>query len=158
MPNYKGHLAGGAIMFLLLAFLFKTASTSFVNLLEWLGCALLGALFPDIDTKSKGQQLFYRLFVLTLVLLFLNKRFLIASSLGIIGMLPLIGRHRGIFHSYFFVTFLSVALAGVICIYFPNSRTALLYDLFFFIAGIYSHLFLDFRFRKLKFFKRRWFN
>ena len=68
--------------------------------------AVLGALFPDVDIKSKGQILFYRVFVavdVALILLFYlrnNLRYLEASAfLGLAAAFPLIGKHRGWTHS-----------------------------------------------------------
>ena len=85
-------------------------SADFINSVFAIGLcfviAVLSSLFPDIDTKSKGQLLFYRLFLATdfaLILLFYlknDKRFLEgAAFLGLAAMFPLIGKHRGWTHA-----------------------------------------------------------
>lgn len=68
--------------------------------------AILGALWPDVDIKSVGQVIFYRLFVVLDVVLiglyFVEGRvpYLEGSAfLGLAAMLPLIGKHRGWTHS-----------------------------------------------------------
>jgi hypothetical protein len=59
MANYKGHLIGGAVAYSIFLFVGRLHNMSFYTVLEWLLFSLAGALFPDIDTKSKGQKLFY---------------------------------------------------------------------------------------------------
>ena len=59
MPGYKGHLAGGAIAGA--AVLGGTVwsglyAPSFTQMAVLGGLALLGALFPDVDTNSKSQH------------------------------------------------------------------------------------------------------
>ncbi|MGC2310143.1 MAG: hypothetical protein WA432_00805 [Candidatus Babeliaceae bacterium] len=60
MPSYKGHLLGGLVVYSI-ALLFMATTLSWLTKGEWLLCTLFGALFPDIDIKSKGQKLFYAL-------------------------------------------------------------------------------------------------
>ena len=60
MSNYRGHLIGACIVYSVIIFVLSFHTKSFITLTEWLLCTLLGSLFPDIDTKSKGQKLFYR--------------------------------------------------------------------------------------------------
>lgn len=50
---------------------------------------------PDVDTKSKGQSLFYWLVFTIDVLLIWNKQIQAAAYLGIIALLPLLSKHRG---------------------------------------------------------------
>ncbi|RMF92296.1 MAG: metal-dependent hydrolase, partial [Nitrospinota bacterium] len=63
MSNYRGHLYGGTVTFLLvlgvlsLGFFLPSA----VELLSLFAICLFASLLPDIDTKSVGQKLFYRL-------------------------------------------------------------------------------------------------
>jgi len=68
--------------------------------------AILGALWPDVDIKSAGQIIFYRLFVLldiALIALYFIKGHIYylegSAFLGFAAMLPLIGKHRGWTHS-----------------------------------------------------------
>lgn len=68
--------------------------------------AMLGALWPDVDIKSAGQIVFYRLFaaldIALLALYFVKGRVLYlegSAFLGFAAMLPLLGKHRGWTHS-----------------------------------------------------------
>ena len=56
MPNYKKHLAGGCLIYGLLMFLNAKLNLITLDLnlqLQTLSSCLIGSLFPDIDTKSK---------------------------------------------------------------------------------------------------------
>ena len=75
MPNYKTHLAGGLFAYLLSIYAVITLRTiSFALALEWLLFCLLGALFPDVDIKSKGQKIFYWIVLLLGTFLLFRKR------------------------------------------------------------------------------------
>jgi hypothetical protein len=147
MPNYKGHLLGGSFAFILVyLFLNKPVITVFA-FVQWFCCALLGSLFPDIDIKSKGQMIFYRMLTLVLLVLCVQHKFMIAAGMSVVCMLPLLVKHRGIFHSYIFVTALTIFTGGLLMAQWPAYEAAIVYDCLFFIAGVYSHLLLDFGFK-----------
>lgn len=63
----------------------------------WL--AVMFALFPDIDIKSKGQLLFYRLLFVLDVCLVLAQLFREAAVLGLLALIPILSRHRGWTHT-----------------------------------------------------------
>ena len=58
----------------------------------------LGALFPDVDTNSKGQDIFYVLFMAADVYLIWNGYYKEAAILGFLAMLPVVVHHRGWTH------------------------------------------------------------
>lgn len=61
MPGYKGHLAGGlffAVMGLAGAIMLGWMVFDPLKAAGLVGFCLLGALFPDVDTDSRGQRLF----------------------------------------------------------------------------------------------------
>ncbi len=60
---------------------------------------ILAGLWPDVDTKSKSQQIFYRLFLISNVVLIYEGHYAISAFFGLFAMLPLIGNHRGWTHS-----------------------------------------------------------
>ena len=60
---------------------------------------VLSGLWPDVDTKSKSQQIFYRLFLLSNVILIYKGYYAISAFFGLFAMFPLIGNHRGWTHS-----------------------------------------------------------
>lgn len=61
--------------------------------------AILSGLWPDVDTKSKSQQIFYRIFIIFNVVLIYMGHYSISAFFGLFAMLPLIGNHRGWTHS-----------------------------------------------------------
>ncbi len=107
----------------------------------WL--AVIFGLFPDIDIKSKGQLLFYRLFfVLDLVLLAAGQ-YREAALLGFLALLPILSRHRGWTHTVWAMVLIPLPiLAGPM--YFAKAPTTdgLPYYLGA-VAGYLSHLVAD---------------
>ena len=103
MPGYRAHVFGGALIaggaLGLLAWAGMYAA-SLEHVLVLVCIAALAALFPDVDTDSKGQHLFYgALFVIDLGLI-VTERYFWAALLGLFAMLPAIGRHRGWTHTW----------------------------------------------------------
>jgi len=103
MPGYRTHLAGGVVLaagglaFLFWAGLYRPGWEKAAVLLA---IAALAALFPDVDTDSRGQHLFYSgLFILDVGLI-ATERYVWAALLGLFAMLPAIGRHRGWTHTW----------------------------------------------------------
>ena len=107
MAGYTGHITAGnnfgVVLLIGLAFTPLAAALSLEQKLVkgivvlWL--AVLFALFPDVDIKSKGQLLFYRIFILLDLLLLLQKFYVEAALLGFLAMLPIISKHRGWTHT-----------------------------------------------------------
>lgn len=150
MPNYKGHIAGGVGSFCItLAVVTQYCCPSALTVLEWLGFSIAGALFPDVDIKSKGQRYGYWLIVLLLVTLLLRKRFEMLMSVSIIAMLPMLAKHRGLFHRTWFVIALPLGLWYLVAREFPAISQELLFDALFFITGAISHLWLDLGIRRM---------
>ncbi len=144
MPGYKTHIVGGAVTFAALAYAVQghvdlTPSLTF----QWLGAAILGSLFPDVDIKSKGQGIFYKGMLLCLILLLFKKQFYPFVILSFLGLVPVLVRHRGLFHRPWFVVVLPLALAFVVGQSFPDASITLLQTSCFFAAGALSHLLLD---------------
>lgn len=150
MPNYKCHLVGGLCAYLIVFFgLIGAHVVSFATAFEWLLFALAGALFPDIDIKSKGQKLFYWIVLLLMIVLLARGHTQPLIIIAVLSMLPLVVRHRGIFHRLWFIIFIPVITAVILCHYFPYCHTTILYDCLFFIAGAISHLWLDLGLRRM---------
>jgi len=145
LSGYRTHLAGAAIALYLLLLAFGLWWQ--LSALEILLCALLvflSALWPDVDTKSVGQSLFYSLFFAFDLWLIWNQHFKAAAFFGLLIMLPILGKHRGFIHSRWAAILIP---AGLYLIYFSyrswefEPRT-LVYPLSA-ICGYFSHLALD---------------
>jgi hypothetical protein len=150
MPDYKSHLSTGSIVFsivLLLVVPYYTPSVT--TAAEWYLFALAGSLFPDIDIKSKGQRYFYWFIFLLLILLATTKRFIALSIVSILAMLPLLGKHRGLFHKTWFIIGAPYLLWYIAACRYRMFADALFFDVLFFVAGALSHLWLDLGWRKM---------
>jgi LexA-binding, inner membrane-associated putative hydrolase len=143
MPGYRTHLMGGVTTYVPLLYLLLPLKPTPLTMLEWLGCTLIGSLFPDVDTKSKGQLWFYRLLFLVLVVLVYKKNFLIAAVTSILCMLPLLFRHRGLFHRPLFLIGIPAAGLLVLSVCAPKQVPLFLFDALFFSVGALSHIVLD---------------
>lgn len=144
MPNYRGHLKGGFGAFaLIVLFAMPHYRPSAVTMLEWLLFAIAGSLFPDVDIKSKGQKYFYHIILILFLLLILNQQYQHLAIISIISLMPLLVKHRGIFHTIWFVMLVPLAVWYISTLQWPLLKDALWLDTVFFIAGALSHLFLD---------------
>jgi len=142
MANYKGHLVGGVVAFGMLFLLVPIVPTT-ARTVEWLLWCLAGSLFPDVDTKSKGHNLFYLAMVPLLLFLIAQARFQLAAILAVASLLPLISQHRGLFHRLWFLLLIAGALLLVLPVYTGITQSVLRYDVLFFLVGAASHLWLD---------------
>lgn len=143
MPNYKGHLVGGMVGFALVVFLCSLHVAPCMTLVEWLLCVCAGSLFPDIDTKSKGQKLFYLLLTVALLVFIVRRQFKIVAGIALVCMLPLLSKHRGIFHHFWFILAIVFIAVLYLVTWYPAAATRIIYDAAFFILGVMSHLYLD---------------
>jgi len=148
MPNYKGHLAGGAAAYLIGLYVLSFLQPTLPTALEWLLCTLAGSLFPDVDTKSKGQKLFYRILTVVAIVLIFQQKFKPLLIIGSCAIIPIIVDHRGLFHMLWFVIGAPLIFVAVLSLSFPAYKDILFTDAFFFIAGAVSHLLLDFGVRR----------
>lgn len=109
MANYKGHMVGGmlgaavyaaAVSFLPIERLAESAGL----LRDWqvlaavLVIGVLFGLFPDVDTNSKAQDIFFSIVFPLDILLIWQGYLQAAAYLGLIAMLPIVGHHRGWTH------------------------------------------------------------
>ena len=58
---------------------------------------MLFGLFPDVDTNSKAQDIFFGLYSLWMFIV-TTGNIQAATYLGLIAMLPIVGHHRGWTH------------------------------------------------------------
>ncbi len=151
MPNYKGHLFGGVSVFvvILLALTRFAACPSYKTVLEWLFFCCAGALFPDVDTKSKGQKWYFRILFILLLYAFIKRNMAIVWFVTFSFVIPHIVIHRGIFHRIWFVIAIPLTIGLLLCAHFPTCQKIIWYDTLFFIIGAVSHLWLDLGFRRM---------
>lgn len=159
MANYKGHIAGAVavnaayvvgLSFLPGELLEKTGGI----LSDWQMVAgmfvvsMLMGLWPDIDTNSKGQDIFFGIAFLFDILLISQGYIEAAAYFGLLAMTPIIGKHRGWTHSKW--AMILVPLPFVAVPYINKSSILATYLIFYgaAVAGYFSHLLLDGRITK----------
>lgn len=104
---------------------------------------ILFGLFPDVDTNSKAQDIFFGFAFIIDILLIWSRHIQAAAYLGLIAMLPIVTHHRGWTHSK-----LAMVLVPLPILVIPG-----LYDIAMLpisivlygaaVSGYFSHLFLD---------------
>lgn len=154
MAGWKGHVGGGLVCLAVYA-----AAVSFVpiqrfaeaaNLLHnWEALAaifVIGALFaifPDVDTNSKAQDLFFGIVFLLDILLIATGGIQAAAYLGLIAMLPIVGHHRGWTHKIWAMFVIPLPILIVPYLY---SQDLLVLGIVYYgaaVVGYFSHLLFD---------------
>jgi len=154
MSDYRGHIWGavgffGALSAGMIALSGRITDPTVVKpfkggrVVVLFGITLLTALWPDVDIRSKGQRLFYSLFLLIDVALIAMKLYYQSAMLGLLAMIPIVGKHRGWTHTIWAAVLIPSPLL-ILPMYFRGAYTlaGLPYFLSAF-AGYLSHLVLD---------------
>jgi hypothetical protein len=140
------HIFGGIIAYSIILCIISTkiAISPLMTALGLLLC-LLGAIIPDIDTKSTIRGLIYSKWLLLVPLVLLILRFdpLIIGITTFVGILPFITRHRGLFHSKTVLIIAPIVAASIGYWHQPLYGPKILLGTIFFISGTISHLLLD---------------
>jgi membrane-bound metal-dependent hydrolase YbcI (DUF457 family) len=155
MAGYRGHITG-AVLFGLTYIGILTFALS-IDLWHYRGAMLQGwqhitallvlstlfGLWPDIDTNSKGQDLFFGAVFVLDILLVVNRYFEAAAYLGLVAMLPILGKHRGWTHSKLAMILVPLPI-GLVPYWADNAswQPALIYYGAA-VVGYFSHLFFD---------------
>jgi membrane-bound metal-dependent hydrolase YbcI (DUF457 family) len=161
MSSWKGHLAGGTIAGLVVAGAYagfnidiSPAEIGVDNQHLFFGSlvvlSILFSLFPDIDTNSKGQDIFMgSIFVLD-ALLILENSYQLAAYIGLLAMLPIVGKHRGWTHNRLSMLIVPLPLLLIPGLSGGGAIIAIPYYLAS-VAGYISHIWLDgLLFRKIR--------
>jgi membrane-bound metal-dependent hydrolase YbcI (DUF457 family) len=154
MANYKGHIVGGVVLGAAyagaLSFIPLERFVEVAGVLhDWQATAavfvlaVLFALFPDIDTNSKGQNIFYGLALAVDILLIWNGNIQAAAYLGLVAMLPIVGKHRGWTHSKLAMLVIPLPILVIPYLYNDNILPASLVYYGAAVVGYFSHLLLD---------------
>ena len=154
MSGYKGHIAGALVVNAGYVAAVKFMPGNILerwnsSLQDWqllaglFVIAVLFGLFPDIDTNSIGQNIFFGIAFAAEIILVATGKFEPAAYLGLLAMTPIVGKHRGWTHSK--LAMILVPAAIVVVPYMHNHHvwtlSLLLYGAAF--AGYFSHLLLD---------------
>ena len=155
MAGYRGHLAGATVFFLgylaLLVYLYSmNAAYQQFTTLELLGypvamfaLTIMFGLWPDVDTNSKGQDVFYAIFLVADLFLIATRNFEEAAYLGLFALLPVVSRHRGWTHSWWAMLLIPSPLLVLPYVLFPQRPLAGLPFYGAALVGYFSHLVLD---------------
>ncbi len=146
MPEYKSHIAGALVL--------GAGGLAAVNWLGWfqpeplqavflMGCVLLGALFPDVDTDSKGQKLFYLLLLIIHLTLMSLGEYKWAAILGFCAMLPVAAKHRGFIHTWWAMLGIPLVIFILPLLFYDVSWILLLPYYLAAVYGYFTHLLLD---------------
>lgn len=166
--NFRGHLIGGMVVGVTLAeSAARLGGIPSTDRHTWFAvCAttLFFSLLPDLDTSSVPQRWFFRLVFIGLLYLGWNKRYELATLVGILAIMPLLDHHRGWMHWKWTPLFVPL-LASVGYEYWRARQSWFIafswsnvqgmldgYAIFVLasIAGWYCHLILDGRFNIFK--------
>jgi len=149
MPAYKTHISAGLLFSLVIIYLGSLSHNSPGLLFFWVTCAILGSLFPDIDTQSKGRKIFYSLFIVLLLICLFYQKTVYALYLSGASLCPLVMRHRGLFHNIWFLLLLIGSISILLGHLFPNCSSEIKSGTLFFALGVISHLWLDLGFKNM---------
>jgi hypothetical protein len=144
MPGYKAHIVGGVVTFAAISFFLNSYVQPVPAVaFQWLGATILGALFPDVDIKSKGQGIFYKGMLVCLLLLLWKRQAYLFVIMSFLALVPVLVRHRGLFHQIWFVIVMPLGIAFIVGQSFPLYTVVLLQTACFFSVGALSHIILD---------------
>jgi hypothetical protein len=145
------HIVAGLFISLCCIYFFRSHIVTSVDCLILLVSCIAGSLFPDIDIKSKGQKFFYWTMAPLYLVLFSLKQIYLCVFIGIMALLPLVCRHRGLFHSLWFITIFVTLWSVALFQLFPLHTKQVAIGSLFFLVGSMSHLWLDFGIKKMIF-------
>lgn len=105
--------------------------------------AILFGLWPDVDTNSKGQNIFFGIAFVADILLIATGRYEAAAYLGLLAMTPIVGRHRGWTHSKLAMVLVPLPIVLVPYLNRPAILSTALLVYGAAVAGYFSHLLFD---------------
>ncbi|PTN37053.1 metal-dependent hydrolase [Desulfonatronum sp. SC1] len=146
MPGFKAHLFGGALFFglaLAMVLWLGVYRPDQQTLLFLALIALLSALFPDVDTDSKGRVLFYGALLVIYLALMIQGRFRLAAVLGFCALLPAVGHHRGWTHTWWAMILVPLPIIILPMVFYERSLASVLPFYLASVTGYCSHLVLD---------------
>ena len=154
MSGYKGHIAGATAVCTVYVAGIQLWPGDLLNdmrgvLSSWQSIAalfvvtILFGLWPDVDTNSKGQDLYIGIAFISDIILILSGRMEAAAYLGLISMTPIVGKHRGWTHSRIAMMLVPIPLLIIPWLYRPEMLKVGILFYGAAVAGYFSHLLLD---------------
>lgn len=153
MANYRGHIAGGVVLGVAFAAAVEVlpihvydAQLLITNWQTIVGIILLSTmfgLFPDVDTNSKAQNIFFGIAFALDGALIIFGLYQAAAYLGLIAMMPIVGKHRGWTHSKWAMLLVPSPLLLFPYLSTGNVPQATLIMYGAAVTGYFSHLLLD---------------
>lgn len=146
MPGYKAHLCGGALFFILVlvgvlwAGVYRPDPQTLAVLAV---ITLLAALFPDVDTDSKGRVLFYGALLVIYLALMIQGRYRTAAVLGFCALLPAVAHHRAWTHTWWAALLVPLPIIILPAVFYDRPLVSLLPFYMAAVIGYLSHLALD---------------
>ncbi len=148
MSRFKGHVWGAAVGFVVYLYAFghwaKPRGRWEVAL--WLVICILAAIWPDVDTNSTGQNIFYGAFLLIDLFLIYRGDYRRAAFLGLFALLPIVGRHRGWTHTLWAMTLIPLPLLLIPMLTYKDFDLSGLPYYLAGVTGYFTHLLLDRKF------------
>lgn len=143
--GWKEHTMVGLLVFAGLYFILRELGylpTDPLQILLMFSLTILAALFPDIDTNSKGQDIFYGALVIIDGYLIYQKLYHEAAILGFLALMPVVTQHRGWTHSYLAAIILPLPLLYPDLFHIPVLFSgSVMYAAA--VSGYVSHIFID---------------
>lgn len=149
MPGHKTHKAFAALSFVAALGTYHAytggglAQLCTPLTLLLVGFATLGGLFPDIDIKSKGQELWYRILLVLSIYAWLCAEWELFPGLLIAAIIPPLLPHRGLTHDSLALTLLTGLLLLHIYTRYPDHFSLALALVGSFLWGALSHIAID---------------
>ncbi len=156
MAGYQGHISGAIIFFIIymvgLIFLLTAGepaedfllTNNVLTVLALFTICIMFGLWPDVDTNSKGQDIFYSLFFVMDVALIYYGKFHEAAYLGLFCILPILGKHRGWTHTFWAMIIIPSPILILPYVYSTGGNPWV--GLPYYgaaVVGYFSHLFMD---------------
>ena len=154
MSGYKGHIVGAVVVNAVYVGAVRLLPGEMlerwdISLQDWqllIGLfvvAVLFGLFPDVDTNSVGQNLFFGIAFIAMIVLIISDKFEPAAYLGLLAMTPIIGKHRGWTHHKLAMFLVP---SPILIVPYLNNHEIWTVGLLIYgaaVAGYFSHLLLD---------------
>lgn len=143
--GWREHTLVGALVFVGLYFGLKSFNylpTDPLQILLMFSLTILAALFPDVDTNSKGQDIVYGALVIIDGYLLYRGLYQEAAILGFLALMPVVTQHRGWTHSYLAAFMLPLPLLYPTIFHIPVLFSGqVMYAAA--VSGYVSHIFID---------------